>query len=192
MSRWATQRYVNKRLNQLVEDRYGTITSNLTLPTTPSIIDFTILSSAQINGIMILPKFIDIGFYAHAPGADDAGHVMRYVIFRWIPQNDSATPIPDPTTILLDSTAGRAVVSPFSPVFKESYEILYDKIITIASNHPIRVYERLLFSPNKPITYNYGVVTDGTIGSNKLFIMKVSDTTGVTFSETSMLTYTDA
>jgi hypothetical protein len=140
-------------------------------------------TSRSGDAISLVSLEVNWGIYAGTQA-----NAVRIIILQWIP---AVLGGPGLSQVILST--GSALV-PFSPYAVDPYQqltILYDQVISVSANEPLRVGRfRTKTFPRKSIQFTSGTLT----GTNKLFMYVMSDdgvTPYPTFSYGSKIYFTD-
>lgn len=119
--------------------------------------------------------------------AGDTTNACRVIVFQWL---DDSTPT---VASVLQTTSGvTAVFSPYLHDQRKKFRIMYDKMFVVAANgNDAKVFDtKYLRPPIKKVAFTAATTT----GSNKIFLLLISDSTAVThpaLTHYSKVTYDD-
>lgn len=179
----ATKTYVKKMINKDIETKYHDLSLaaqpySISLGAT-QIIELSIPAQGTTDltriGDKITIRGLDIRMHLTS---SDTYNIIRCIIFQWYP-NTSITSAPVGSQILNDVTT-YPYISPYVHDYTNQYGVLYDKMFTLSSladtiTRVVKIKPRLKYCKK---TINFSAA--GTNGSNKLYMLLVSDSGAVT------------
>lgn len=131
------------------------------------------LGTANINriGAEIRMQRLHLKFYT-IPGSAHEGYSFRFIIFKWLVDDNIQAPIP--SYILTSNSTTEAPQSTYNQDRRDDFTIVYDSGVIIPGNIPNGSLCRNVTKSlkNYKIQYNLGNVTTG---KNKLYSLTISD-----------------
>lgn len=106
--------------------------------------------------------------------AGDATNFVRILLIQWYPS--TLLTVPTVATVLFDvSSSDRAITSPYVHDYQNMFHVIYDKVFTLGQDDNAETRSKV-FKPRfkyvkKTVQFNAG----GINGSNKLFMIAISD-----------------
>lgn len=119
----------------------------------------------------------------------DTTNLMRFIVFQWYP---NTTPVADDVLIPNAVLTSNQVYAPYNHDKRFMFRILYDRTMQLDTYNPAFATNFMIKKfPRSKIQYQLG----GTTGQNKIYVLKVSDstvTTHPTMNTVYKLNYSDA
>lgn len=177
ISKRAEKKYFNGSYSLSSYDHNGTIRELTPIPQGDTDVtrdgDSLYLRSMRVNGELVL---------------GDTTNIVRVIVFQWL---ETDTPVP---ANILSSTYVGTSNAPLAPYHHDSrrlFRILYDRKFVLNANRPNALYDTgYLRIPKRKVSY----IAGGTTGSNKLWVLLISDSGAVvhpTISVLSRATFND-
>lgn len=109
--------------------------------------------------------------------ATDTTNLLRFIVFRWVPQNNPATPSPALSDILLQVAGTTPPYQMYNKDKRQEFNILKDFTVDVNTNDRLDQWRTfsLKLSDSKKCMYNAGSNT----GTGLLYIAIASDSTAV-------------
>lgn len=115
----------------------------------------------------------------------DTYNTMRIIIFQWYQNDSTSTPAVGDILQTLSNSSG--VISPYNHDQRFNYRILYDKVVTLTQGNTDAsyVYKSMITKfPKRKMQFNAA----DTTGTNKLYILKISDSSATSHPQVRNIT----
>lgn len=196
-SKLATKAYVKRIIARQIEDKY--LDTNETPTNLIEGVGFieriTSISQGTTDvtriGDSVMLKNITIWFQVTGP---DTSNMVRVIVFQWHSNTNFVAPTIGDVLQYFAIGDNREIMSPYVFDYKDQFRVLYDKFIGLdaVSNYQ---YATRIIIPAKKLTRRMQFVGAGLNASNHVYILAVSDSTGVAhpgFTFLSRVVYEDA